>query len=207
MGKRGEYNYFEVFEKMVGYAGEAAQALKEAFDQFDPAHVHKNIDLLHKIEHRADDEKHEMMKRLAREFITPIEREDIMMLAQEIDEVIDNTEDVLLRIYMFHIQKLRPEAPAFAKIILDCCTTLQKTMRQLPRFRKSDEIAESIVEINHLEEEGDRLYTESMRSLYGTCKDPLEIMTWTETFNRMEKCCDACEHVADVVEGIILKNS
>ena len=207
MARRGEYNYFDAFERLVDYCSQAADGLHQVFETFDAAHLSANIDRLHKIEHEADVEKHEVIKRLAREFITPIEREDIMMLAQEIDEVTDNIEDVLLRIYMFHIQQLRPEARKFSALIVQCCNMLRTMMHQLPAFRKSDEIEKSIVAMNGLEEEGDRLYTESMRELYTTSRDPLEIMTWTETFNRMEKCCDACEHVANVVEGIILKNS
>lgn len=207
MGKRGEYNYFEAFETLVGFCYAAACGLHNVFERFDAEHLSANIDRLHKIEHDADEKKHEVIKRLAREFITPIEREDIMLLAQEIDEVTDNIEDVLLRVYMFHIQHLRPEAREFSGLIVRCCEKLQSMMRLLPAFRKSDEVAQSIVEMNGLEEDGDRLYTESMRSLYTTSRDPIEIMTWTETFNRMEKCCDACEHVANVVEGIILKNS
>jgi uncharacterized protein Yka (UPF0111/DUF47 family) len=147
------------------------------------------------------------MKRLIREFLPPIEREDIMSIAQEIDDVTDAIEDVLIRIYMFNITSVRKEAHDFSNIIVRCCDALKNTMEEFVHFRKSDSIHKAIVEINYLEEEGDRLYTEAVHNLYTNCKDPIEIMAWTETFERFEKCCDACEQVANEVESVIMKNS
>ncbi len=207
MARKNVCNYFVMLEKLVSYSCEAAQNLRKMFDNFDVNLLSQNMDYIHKIEHEADIEKHNMIHRLMKEFITPIEREDIILLAQEIDEITDNIEDVLLRVHMFHIQKLRSEALKFAAIVEACCNALEVTMKELHGFRRSAKIQESIIEINRLEEEGDRLYVEAMRNLYGSSRDPLEIMTWSETFNRLEKCCDACEHAADVVESIILKNS
>ena len=74
-------------------------------------------------------------------------------------------------------------------------------------FRKSTTIHDSIIEINRLEEVGDRMYTEAVRNLYLNCKDPVEIVAWTKIFDRLELCCDACEHVANAVEGVMMKNS
>lgn len=162
---------------------------------------------IHVIEHRADTEKHEMMKKLVREFITPIEREDIIELAQQIDEVTDKIEDVLMRLYMFRIFTLREEALGFSSVIVQCCDALKQAMKELHNFHKSATIHDHIVEVNKLEEDGDKLYMEAVHTLYATSKDPVEIMTWVELFDRFEKCCDACEHVANVIESIIMKNS
>ncbi len=80
-------------------------------------------------------------------------------------------------------------------------------MEDFQNFRKSSTIHDNIVEINRLEEDGDRLYTEAVRSLYVNCTDPVETVAWTELFDRLESCCDACEHVANVVESVIMKNT
>lgn len=205
-GKKESY-YFEAFEKLVSYSYTAAEYLRNTFENFDVNKLSANMDYIHQVERGADVEKHKMTKRLMKEFITPIEREDIMQLAHELDEITDNIEDVLLRVYMFHIQKIRLEAKKFSTIIESCCANLKKTMAELHNFRKSSKILEYVIEINRLEEEGDRLYVEAMRTLYATSRDPLEIIIWSETFNCLEACCDACEHAADAVEGIILKNS
>ena len=148
-----------------------------------------------------------MMQELSKAFITPLEREDIMQLIQYIDTVTDAIEDVLMRAYMFNVQSIRDEALDFAKLIVKCCDTMKDAMKEFHNFRKSGSIHESIVEINRLEEEGDKLYMKAVRKLYLGSKDPVELMVWREIFDRLEKCCDACEDVANVVESVIMKNS
>ena len=108
---------------------------------------------------------------------------------------------------MYNIQTIRPEALDFVDVIVQCCNALKKTMEDFQNFRKSTTIHDSIVEINRLEEVGDRLYTEAVRSLYLNCQNPIETVSWTEIFDRLESCCDACEHVANVVESVVMKNT
>ena len=139
--------------------------------------------------------------------LPPIDREDIMELSGTIDDVTDSIEDVLLRLYMFNIRTLRPEAQAFAQVIADCCAALKTMMEEFPNFRRSKTIHTQIVEINGLEEQGDKLYTDAMHTLYADASTPVDVMAWTALFDRLEKCCDKCEDVADVVERVILKNS
>jgi len=128
-------------------------------------------------------------------------------LSGTIDDVTDSIEDVLLRLYMFNIRTLRPEAQAFAQVIADCCAALKTMMEEFPNFRRSKTIHTQIVEINGLEEQGDKLYTDAMHTLYADASTPVDVMAWTALFDRLEKCCDKCEDVADVVERVILKNS
>jgi len=207
MGNKKDYNYYDMFVKMVDYSCQAAEMLHGVLTNFDADKLHDKITEMHNLEHGADMCKHDMMNKLVREFITPIEREDIMELAQELDEVTDNIEDVLLRVYMYNITAIRPEALEFSNVIVSCCKALKKAMEEFYNFRKSTTVQTSIIEINRLEEVGDKLYTESVRRLYVNCKDPIEIIAWTETLDRLEKCCDACEHAANVVESVIMKNS
>ena len=141
MSKKQDAYYFENFCACADCACQAAHLLHAWLQDFDPEHIHEKLDEMHAVEHAADEKKHEMLNVLARAFITPIEREDILLLSQELDDVTDAIEDVLLRLYM-------------------------------------------------------------------TCREEaVELMTWREIYDRMEKCCDACEHVANAVEGVIMKNS
>ena len=162
---------------------------------------------MHKIEHSADLSKHDMLEKLLKEFITSIDREDISELADVIDDVTDSLEDVLLRMYMYNIPNVRQEALQFASIIAQCCKEMKILMEEFPNFRKSRKLRESIIEINRLEEEGDKLFTEAMHTLYAGSVNPIEIMTWTSLYEQLEHCCDLCEDVADVVERVILTNS
>lgn len=207
MSHKSTYNYFDMFVRLVDYSCRSAQMLYETLEHFELDDLSTKLEEMHTIEHAADVDKHDMMNKLAREFITPIEREDIIQLAQEIDNVTDAIEDVLIRIYMFNLQALRPEALDFSDKIVSCCNALREATNDFHNFRKSPTIKNNIIEVNRLEEEADALFTDAVRSLYTTCKDPIQVVAWTQTFNRFEKCCDACEHVANILESIIMKNT
>lgn len=201
------YPYFEEFVQAVDYACQSAELLSLSLRSFDPDKVEEMMVSLHRIEHTADEAKHEMMNHLAREFLPPLAREDVIMLAQEIDNITDSIEDVLMRIFMFHIQVIRPEALSFAELILRCCVQLKEMFKDLPKFRHWTGLHERIISVNHIEEEADRLYCSAIRALFAPRLDPIETMTWYETFEQMEKCCDLCEQVANLVETIVLKNT
>lgn len=207
MARKKENNYFEMFVEAVTYSCQAADMLKEDFLNFDPDQLAVHIESLHNIEHTADIAKHGLLEKLMKEFITPIDREDILELSKALDDVTDSLEDVLLRLYMFGITSLREDAISFVSIINDCCCSLKKLMLEFENFRKSKVIKEMIIDINHLEETGDRLYTEAMHRLYTEPADAVQILAWTTIYNRMEKCCDKCEDAADVVEAVLLKYS
>lgn len=207
MARKKEYNYFEKFVTLSDYCCSASKLLHETLTDYNIDELQNKMKLMHEIEHAADLEGHEIMRKLSQEFITPIEREDIVSLVHEIDDITDCIEDVLLHMYMYNVETLRDEALEFCKIIVKSCEALKKTFEEFHNFHKSKEIHKGIVLINKLEEEGDNLYTEAVRRLHMMSKDPIEIMSWTEGFNCLEKCCDACEEAVNVVESIIMKNS
>lgn len=207
MAKKENNFYFDSFAKGVVYANDAIALLQECFDKYDPAHMEEQIKKMHEIEHEGDGVKHEMMERLAKEFLPPIEREDIVELSHIIDDVTDSIEDVLQGMYMFNVRVLRPEVKEFTNLIARCCEALKDVTQEMHNFRKSAVLQEKIIEINALEEEGDRLYSEAMRRLYTEEKDPVAILVWTTMYDRLEKCCDGCEDVADMVEQVVMKNS
>ena len=207
MSKKSDSYYFQNFIECVECGCQAAKMLEDNLNHFDTGLLQDKLDELHRIEHDADKKKHEMMAVLVKAFITPIEREDIILLSQSIDEVTDKIEDVLIRIYINNVQKIRPEALAFIKVIIRCCQALKEVMEEFADFRKSKTLHGLIIEIHALEEEGDRLFIDSMRRLHAEVTDPIEIIAWREIYAYLEKCCDACEHVADVVESVIMKNT
>ncbi len=207
MARKNNYNYFDTFVKLSNYCCLAANMLDETLKNFNVSELPEKMKLMHNIEHDADLEGHDLMRKLFHEFITPIEREDIVSLTHEIDNITDSIEDVLLRLYMYNIPNIRSEALEFSEIIVKSCYELKKVFEEFHNFRKSKEMHRGIVLINRLEEEGDNLYTKAVRRLHMTSTDPIEIMTWTEVINRLEKCCDACEYAVNVVESIIMKNS
>jgi predicted phosphate transport protein (TIGR00153 family) len=202
-----EDKYYESFVEMVGYSCEAAQLLKRILYAFDPSELNEQMRNMHQIEHSGDIARHVMTKKLAREFITPIEREDIMAMAEAIDNVTDKIEDVLMRIYIFNIPEIREEAKKITDVIVRSCETLRAALSEFHNFRKSKTLHEKIILVNQLEEEADNIYTTGVRNLYLERTDPTLVQAWYETFQFLEDCCDACEDVADVIESVMLKNS
>ncbi|WP_271712365.1 DUF47 domain-containing protein [Anaeromicropila herbilytica] len=207
MAKKNEYNYFDQFVKLEDYSCKCAEILHETLSNFKTETLGDKLKEIHKIEHSADLAKHDMMNRLASEFITPIEREDIMSLSQKIDDITDAVEDVLIKIHMFNISVIRPEVLEFTGLIVKCCESLNLALKELYNFKKSDTLNDKVIEVNHLEENGDVLYYDSVHELFTQSKDPVELLVWTEIFNRLEKCCDACESAANDIESIVMKNS
>ncbi|NLC54112.1 MAG: DUF47 domain-containing protein [Firmicutes bacterium] len=207
MARKKEDNYFTTFVELVQYSCDAAVLLNEIVNDFKVEELEMKIKEMHEIEHAGDKGRHAMVKKLAREFITPIEREDIIALGDAIDNVTDTIEDVLLRFYMFNIAVMREDAIKMASIIVQCCEALKEAVAEFANFRKSQTLHQLIVEINRLEEEGDALFVTALRNLFVNEKDPIQIMAWRETFDYMEKCCDACEEVSEVIESVMMKNS
>lgn len=207
MAKKNDDFFFQNFVECADFSLQAARMLKDSLAHFNPDSIGDLLAPLHTVEHSADVKKHEMKAALVKAFITPIEREDIMMLSQNIDDVTDCIEDVLLRVYTNNIRTIRPDALPFAQIIIHCCQTMVNMLHDFADFKKSKTLNEKLIEINTLEEEADRLFMTAMRTLHTECKDPIEILAWREVYIYMEKCTDACEHVADVIEEILMKNA
>ncbi|WMJ78431.1 MULTISPECIES: DUF47 domain-containing protein [unclassified Sedimentibacter] len=207
MARKNEYDYFDSFVQLSEFCCDAAKMLDEILINFDASAMEEKMKKMHDIEHSSDLHGHEITRRLAKEFITPIEREDIVSLVHEIDDITDSIEDVLLHMYMYNVKEIRNDALRFSKLILQSCEELQLALIEFKNFKKSKEIHNKIVRINKLEEDGDNLYTEAVRKLHMTSTNAIEIMTWTIAFNRLEKCCDACEEAVNVIESIIMKNS
>ena len=207
MAKKNGYSYFAFFREMIDCACEAATALNSMFSDFQSANLRQEADAIHRIEHDADLKKHGMMSHLLREFLPPIDREDIVNISHVLDEVVDLIEEVAICLYMNNIQKCRPDVMPMVSLIAKQCEELKKLMAEFENYKKSDKLMESIIVINTLEEEGDRLYLEAMRSLTLSCSDALELVAWRDIYSSLEDCCDACEKVADAVEEVVMKNT
>ena len=206
MGKEKDVNYFDLFVEAIEHSCKAASMLKEMVANYSDDE--KAIQAIHAVEHDGDRIYHKLVDALNHAFITPIEREDIMQLAQSIDDLTDSIEDIAVRLHMFHITNIRNEAMEFLDVIENGCNTIKKTLMEFKNFKKSKVIGEYVIEINHCEELGDEIYRRAVRRLFDECAAyPLEVIKWREAFEIMENCCDACEDVADVIEGVIMKNS
>lgn len=208
MARRDRFDYFDAFERLAEFSCREAAMLVKIIREFDATSVREQLDIMHELEHAADMENHQIFTHLASEFITPIEREDIIMLAQKLDDVVDYIEDVVQRMYMFNVQEMHPAALEMAGIIEKSTNALRVVMGDFRNFKKSRALEALLIDVNTYEEEADRLYIGSIRDLYmNHCDDPIYVLAWNNMFTRMEKCCDACENTADIIQSIIMKNT
>lgn len=207
MAKKQDSFYFDNFVACAEDSCRAAQMLKEALENFRPETLKEQLDKIHEVEHSGDAKKHEMLDHLAKEFLPPIEREDIVSLSQNIDNMTDKVEDVMLRVYMNNVQDIEPNALKMTDVVIQCCDAVRDLLIEFKNFKRSRTIKQLIIRINDLEEESDKLFIESIRGLYTEWDNPIRIIAWRDIYIYLERCADACEHVADVVESVIMKNS
>jgi len=148
-----------------------------------------------------------VLRSVAVDFITPIDREDIIDLAQRLDTVIDNIEGVIQCFYMYDVHEMHDGAAEFAAIIKNSTEALCRAMADFRNFKKSSKFREMIEDVNKYEEEGDVLFLRMIRQLYTDERDrAIRVEVWSRIFDRMEAACDSCEHVADTMSDVMLKN-
>lgn len=207
MAKKQDEYYFKNFVECAELACKGSRLLETIVNNFDPEKVDQYRTDMHNIEHSADLKKHEMLNVLLKAFITPIDREDILSMSQNIDELSDKIEDVLIRIYFNRVKAIRPRAIEFVSIVNKCFGEVLEMLREFSDFKRSKTLKEHIININTLEETADKLYIDCMYELHDGKTDVLEVIAWTDVYTYLEKCADTCEHIADLVESVAMKNS
>lgn len=199
--------YFENLIEAADCSCVAANYLVKCLTEYEPTELKDMMTTMHEYEHQGDTKKHEMTSMLAKAFVTPVEREDLAMISQYIDDVTDSIEEVLQGLYMYSIKAMTHEAVDFANKLVECCDIMKEMLGEFINFKKPEKLRKLVVELNRVEEECDTLYVESTMLLNTRSSDALEIISWREIYNRMENCSDACEHVGDCIDMIVMKNS
>lgn len=205
MAKADRY-YFENFVAAADCCCDAAKYLQECLVNYDYSRIHEMLGTMHGYEHQADEKKHEMTAALAKAFVTPLDREDIALISQNIDEVADCIEEVIQRLYVDSIKEVMPEAVEFAGKIVNCCELMKQILAEVENFKRPKKLHEMIIELSHMEEDCDRLYLKASHEAAKN-EDLRMVIFWREIFDHLEKCADACEHVSDCVETVVMKNT
>lgn len=207
MKNKADRFYFENFIGASDAACTAAEYLVKCLKNYNVAKLPEMLREMHHYEHKGDTKKHEMSAALAKAFVTPIDREDLALISQNIDEVTDCIEEILQRIYVNQVASVPPEAIAFAEKLVGSCQLMKQMLSEFSNFKKPAKLHEMIVELNHYEEECDKMYLEATVRIRTHCTDILEIISWREIYDKMEDCADACEHVGDCVDTVVMKNT
>ena len=208
MAKKNKFDYFEAFERQVDIASKEAEVLIEAIENFTTAgDLQEVLERAHTIEHEGDQVHHEILVSVSVDFITPIERGDIIAMADSVDDVIDMIEGIIQRFYMFDVHTMHPKAMDFALLIKKSVKELRKSMDSFREFKKVKKIRAMVQDVKELEEQADAFYVQAIRELYTeNSEHPVHVEVWSRLFDRLEATCDACETVADTMANIMLKN-
>lgn len=204
---KGDKFYFENFVECTALAKKAATYLVECLENYDVANIDKMLEEMHVFEHSADMKKHEMNEALAKAFVTPVDREDLDMMSQQLDTVLDLLEEILQKLYIYNIKTIEPAAIDYAKHLVRACDLLGEIMAEFENFKKSKKLRSLIIAENDVEEECDKLYLTTMHELTKNSTDILVTLSWYKIYDCFEACSDACEHVSECVGSIVMKNT
>lgn len=201
-----EVKFFDLFDKQAENLLEGAQLLNKIINT--PEINRDNIDKMHAIEHRGDEINHNILNMLNESFITPFDREDIFILAQNMDNVIDGIYMIANRFYLYKISNPSEESKKMASIIENSVSAVCKVVNSLRSNKNMKETLKQCVEINRLENMADEIRDEAISRILNDDKaNPILVIKQKELFEEAEKVTDMCEHVANVVESIIVKNN
>jgi uncharacterized protein len=195
--------YFDLFEEAAGNIVRAADLLDQLLRGFPERREELTRDILI-CEQQGDRITHDIIRRLNETFVTPIDREDILALASALDDIVDYTEEAADYLGLYKIEAPMEQAQRLAHVLLQCARQLAEAM---PRLRGFEDISHFTVEVNRLENDGDRITREAMASLFEGGIDPMVVIRWKDIYDRLENAIDAAEKVAYLLEGITIKNA
>ena len=194
--------FFSLFNQLAEHLHNAAKLLDQLFSA--PERTAELVRQIKDVEHLADQMTHSINVRIDKSFITPIDREDIHLLASRLDDVIDRLDGTARRCVMMKINEVREPAKQMAHVILRASEHIAKAVGSI---KKPREVAIQAAEIKKLEEEGDALYHAAVGGLFEGTPNALDVIRWKEIYETLEIAIDQCMGVANAVHSISIKNS
>lgn len=195
-------SFYEMFVRLARKVEEAAHAYQDLISDFNE--VARKAERMKDLEHEGDEVTHEIMKRLNTVFVTPLDHEDIHRLASGLDDVLDHIEAAADLFVLHKIEQPLPEMKAQADVLVQTCTVTRKALQILPRFR---ELERHWVEVNRLENEGDRIYRRAIAGLFSGDHKAMDVLKWRDVIDEAEGAIDQLEDVSNMLEAIALKHA
>lgn len=199
-----EIDFFELFDRAISNLTKATALLVSLMENFDDLPARAKA--IHEAEQEGDMLTHDIMRKLNKTFLTPIDREDIHSLASRIDDVLDLIWGGVDRLMVFKIDKPIDASINLARDLHVMTEVMQKAIKEL-RLKNYAHVQEHCIEINRLENRIDRIFRDALGKLFDDFTDPLIIIKWKEIYEHLENASDRCEDVANILEGIVLKHA
>jgi predicted phosphate transport protein (TIGR00153 family) len=196
-----EEKFYKDFQALADELKRGARLLEQMVAPEHP--VWDKADEIKEVEHKCDFLTHEIIQRLNRTFVTPIDREDIHALARSLDDVMDAIDASASLVQLYRLDRIRFGARELAHIIT---MSTDQVRLALDAMEQNTPLTTHAVEINRLENEADRTHQQAVRRLFDDEHDPILVMKWKETLDFLEDATDRCEDVANVLEGVMVKH-
>ncbi len=203
--KKSNY-YFDSFPKLAHFPVECGEMILSFLREFDPSKEEEIKNEVHLIEHQADNLKHEVTEKLLKEFMTPIDREDIYELLRLIDNVTDAIEEISLRLFLYNVQEVPSQFIELTEVTVNCMKETENCLSHIYDYLNSDVFKPLVDKVVKLEEKSDEIYISCVHALYAKEKDLRRLYVHETLYGLMEDVSDRCREVCRFVNNIALKN-
>lgn len=200
-----EDKFYKMFVEAAENVNEAAVVLRKSLDSL--TNIELDVSKIEELEHNGDRLVGVIVKELNESFITPFDREDIYLLIKRLDDILDLINSTVHRFVMFNVTESTDAAKFLADNIVKCTNLILELMKELHLIGGKNHIDEKIKTINQIESEVDRVFRKIVGELFRNEKDPIEIIKWKEIYQILENTIDKCEKIANIVEGVVIKNA
>ncbi|MDV3425829.1 MAG: DUF47 family protein [Bacillota bacterium] len=197
--------FFELFINYSGIIHKSTEMLKELI--VNPTGAEAKFNAIKEVEREGDEMLHSIFKELDNSFITPFDREDIVIIGKAMDDILDLVETTASRFVIFNLKSSKTDAIEIAKLTVDNSNKITDLVKEFKGMKKSKLLCERVVEINDIENQGDSAFRKAVKELFDGSHDTVEIITWKEIFECLEAVINATENLANIIEGIVMKNA
>ncbi len=201
-----EIDFFEIFDMAASNLTKAASLFFNLMHSGNFGNIEEKSKEIYELEQEGDILTHEIIKKLNKTFVTPIDREDLYALASRLDDILDLIWAAVERLLVFKLKEPTKDVIEMAKDLLMTTEAVQKAIKKL-KEKKYSHVQEYCIEINRLENRTDRTFRDALGRLFEEVKDCVFIIKWKEIYEHLEDASDRCEDVANVLEAIVLKNA
>ncbi len=205
MTSKREEVFFDMFVETADIICESAELLEDLMTNYTD--VLEKVAKIEDKEHECDNIVHKILDLVNKSFITPIDREDIYIIAKEMDNITDSIEATAHRFKMMGVKEIIPDALELSKLIVPCTRELKGVMKELKFMKTSKTLQNKIIEVNRLEDVADEHFRNAVTNLFQCEKDPVKVIIWKEIIEYLENTLDMCEDVANIVEGVVMKHA
>ena len=198
-----EQKFFVLFEQSAQNVVKIAQQLKDMVNTWE--NVKERVEMITSLEHDGDAITHQIIAQLHRTFVTPLDREDIALLAQTLDDITDLIHSAADAMLLYKVERPTDKVKELADIVVQATAEVEKGVAEIHDRIDRDKLLKRSMEINRLENVGDSVYRSALAELFVNSPDFAYLIKWREIYEDIESAIDKCEDIANILEGIALK--